>query len=195
MICTLCWQLLGNILSWHGLVGTQLLQRLALDGLLNRYIVLGLANSHVNRHSMEKCQAVSLLLFSLKSRGLFMQVKTFGSGTLCFIYTWLSQNTDVSHCHHTNFTLTLWLLSFCINKSLYCIYIQYILFTHSFYTLYTYSYPSLFPLRLINFMYNSAQQHDAKSCVVQCIFKPSSTTTELIRCQYKCLSLMCENTP
>ncbi|KAK7107892.1 PAX3- and PAX7-binding protein 1-like isoform X2 [Littorina saxatilis] len=53
-----CIKLLGNILSWHGLVGTQLLQRLALDGLLNRYIVLGLANSHVDRHSMEKCQTI-----------------------------------------------------------------------------------------------------------------------------------------
>ena len=63
MMWTLCRQLLGNILSWHGLVGTQLLQRLALDGLLNRYIVLGLANSHVNRHSMEKCQAVSVVVF------------------------------------------------------------------------------------------------------------------------------------
>jgi hypothetical protein len=52
-------QLLGNILCWHGLIGTQLLQRLALDGLLNRYVVLGLANSHVDRHAMEKCQAVS----------------------------------------------------------------------------------------------------------------------------------------
>ncbi|KAL8611073.1 hypothetical protein ACOMHN_064364 [Nucella lapillus] len=53
-----CIKLLGNILAWEGLVGRQLLQRLALDGLLNRYIVLGLANSHVNRHAMEKCQAV-----------------------------------------------------------------------------------------------------------------------------------------
>lgn len=39
-----------------------MLQQLALDGLLNRYIVLGLANSHVNRHAMDKCQAVSLLI-------------------------------------------------------------------------------------------------------------------------------------
>ena len=132
MICTLCWQLLGNILSWHGLVGTQLLQRLALDGLLNRYIVLGLANSHVNRHSMEKCQAVSLLLFSLKSRGLFMQVKTFGSGTLCFIYTWLSQNTDVSHCHHTNFTLTHSLTPFVLYKQKLVLHIHTIYFIHTF---------------------------------------------------------------
>nr|KAG5694080.1 hypothetical protein BaRGS_033699 [Batillaria attramentaria] len=53
-----CIKLLGNILAWHGLVGMRLLQRLALDGLLNRYIVLGLANSHVNHHAMDKCQAI-----------------------------------------------------------------------------------------------------------------------------------------
>ncbi|XP_076444487.1 PAX3- and PAX7-binding protein 1-like [Babylonia areolata] len=53
-----CIKLLGNLLSWQDLLGTQLLQRLALNGLLNRYIVLGLANSHINRHAMEKCQTI-----------------------------------------------------------------------------------------------------------------------------------------
>ncbi|XP_025097837.1 PAX3- and PAX7-binding protein 1-like isoform X2 [Pomacea canaliculata] len=53
-----CIKLLGSILSWHGLLGMKMLQQLALDGLLNRYIVLGLANSHVNRHAMDKCQAI-----------------------------------------------------------------------------------------------------------------------------------------
>ena len=51
-------QLLANILSWHGILGDELLRRLALDGLLNRYIVLGLANSHVDHLAMEKCRAV-----------------------------------------------------------------------------------------------------------------------------------------
>lgn len=53
-----CIKLLGNILSWHPLISTKTLQRLALSGLLNRYIVVGLVCSHINREALQKCQAI-----------------------------------------------------------------------------------------------------------------------------------------
>ncbi|XP_005112258.1 PAX3- and PAX7-binding protein 1 [Aplysia californica] len=53
-----CIKLLGNILSWHQLISAPTLQRLALSGLLNRYIVVGLVSSHINREALHKCQAI-----------------------------------------------------------------------------------------------------------------------------------------
>ncbi|CAL1547674.1 unnamed protein product [Lymnaea stagnalis] len=53
-----CIKLLGNILSWHRLISAPVLQKLALSGLLNRYIVIGLASSHINREALQKCQAI-----------------------------------------------------------------------------------------------------------------------------------------
>jgi len=53
-----CIKLLGNILSWHPLISTATLQRLALSGLLNRYIVVGLVCSHINREALQKVQAI-----------------------------------------------------------------------------------------------------------------------------------------
>lgn len=53
-----CIKLLGNMLSWHQLVSPSVLQKLTLSGLLNRYIVIGLASSHINREALHKCQAI-----------------------------------------------------------------------------------------------------------------------------------------
>ncbi|CAG5133243.1 unnamed protein product [Candidula unifasciata] len=53
-----CIKLLGNILSWHQLISGPVLQKLALSGLLNRYIVVGLVSSSVNREALHKCQAI-----------------------------------------------------------------------------------------------------------------------------------------
>ncbi|XP_071819280.1 PAX3- and PAX7-binding protein 1-like [Apostichopus japonicus] len=53
-----CVKLLGNVLSWHGLVDQQVLIEIALDGLLNRYILLSLQNSDVNEESLAKCQRI-----------------------------------------------------------------------------------------------------------------------------------------
>ncbi|GFS26357.1 PAX3- and PAX7-binding protein 1-like [Elysia marginata] len=53
-----CIKLLGNMLSWHQLVSPPVLQKLSLSGLLNRYIVIGLASSHINREALHKCQAI-----------------------------------------------------------------------------------------------------------------------------------------
>lgn len=36
-----------------------MLRSLSLDGLLNRYIILGLCNSGVNKETIQKCQSVS----------------------------------------------------------------------------------------------------------------------------------------
>ncbi|XP_064614574.1 PAX3- and PAX7-binding protein 1-like [Liolophura sinensis] len=53
-----CIKLLGNILSWQGILATPILQHMALDSLLNRYIILGLQNSGVNSNALIKCQAI-----------------------------------------------------------------------------------------------------------------------------------------
>ncbi|RUS81278.1 hypothetical protein EGW08_010952 [Elysia chlorotica] len=53
-----CIKLFGNMLSWHQLISPQVLQKLSLSGLLNRYIVIGLASSHINREALHKCQAI-----------------------------------------------------------------------------------------------------------------------------------------
>jgi len=53
-----CIKLLGNILSWHQLIATPIIQRLALSGLLNRYIVIGLVSSHINREALQKVQTI-----------------------------------------------------------------------------------------------------------------------------------------
>ncbi|XP_059152632.1 PAX3- and PAX7-binding protein 1-like [Physella acuta] len=53
-----CIKLLGNMLSWNRLISALVLQKLALSGLLNRYIVIGLVSSHINREALHKCQAI-----------------------------------------------------------------------------------------------------------------------------------------
>ncbi|XP_013061045.2 PAX3- and PAX7-binding protein 1-like [Biomphalaria glabrata] len=53
-----CIKLLGNILSWHRLIAAPVLYKLALSGLLNRYIVIGLVSSQINREALHKCQAI-----------------------------------------------------------------------------------------------------------------------------------------
>ncbi|XP_071491063.1 PAX3- and PAX7-binding protein 1-like [Diadema antillarum] len=51
-----CLKLLGNLLSWHGLVVKEQLLELAIDGLLNRYLLLSLNNSDVDESSIAKCE-------------------------------------------------------------------------------------------------------------------------------------------
>ncbi|KAH9508979.1 PAX3- and PAX7-binding protein 1 [Bulinus truncatus] len=53
-----CIKLLGNILSWHRLIAAPVVHKLALSGLLNRYIVIGLVSSQINREALHKCQAI-----------------------------------------------------------------------------------------------------------------------------------------
>ncbi|KAH3737797.1 PAX3- and PAX7-binding protein 1-like [Dreissena polymorpha] len=53
-----CIKLLGSILSWHSVVATKVLQGLALDGLLNRYIMLALQTAPFNQETLVKCQAI-----------------------------------------------------------------------------------------------------------------------------------------
>lgn len=53
-----CIKLLGSIMSWHGIISTSILQNLALDGLLNRYIILGLCNSVLNQETIQKCHSI-----------------------------------------------------------------------------------------------------------------------------------------
>ncbi|ELU08053.1 hypothetical protein CAPTEDRAFT_227729 [Capitella teleta] len=47
------------IVLWEDILSTSALQELALDGLLNRYLVLGLYNSPVDNDVVPKCQAVA----------------------------------------------------------------------------------------------------------------------------------------
>ncbi|XP_052809923.1 PAX3- and PAX7-binding protein 1-like [Mya arenaria] len=53
-----CIKLLGHFLSWNGIVSNKILQGLALDGLLNRYILLGLQTAPFNQETLQKCQAI-----------------------------------------------------------------------------------------------------------------------------------------
>lgn len=57
-------QLLGNILSWHRILASKMLHTLALEGLLNRYILLGLQTSPLNNEALQKCSSVMFLAFS-----------------------------------------------------------------------------------------------------------------------------------
>ncbi|CAI9738582.1 PAX3- and PAX7-binding protein 1 [Octopus vulgaris] len=53
-----CIKLLGNILSWYRVLATKMLHSLALEGLLNRYILLGLQTSPLNAEVLQKCSAI-----------------------------------------------------------------------------------------------------------------------------------------
>ncbi|XP_041462279.1 PAX3- and PAX7-binding protein 1-like isoform X1 [Lytechinus variegatus] len=53
-----CLKLLGNLLSWHGLVAKEQLLELAIDGLLNRYLLLSLNNSDIDETSIAKCDRI-----------------------------------------------------------------------------------------------------------------------------------------
>lgn len=52
-------QLLGNILTWNGILSSKTVKSLGLDGLLNRYIMMALFNSPINDDTMLKIQVVS----------------------------------------------------------------------------------------------------------------------------------------
>ena len=47
------------VLQWRDTLSPRLVQEMALDRILNRYLVLALQNSPVNQDSLIKCQAVS----------------------------------------------------------------------------------------------------------------------------------------
>ncbi|KAL4233284.1 PAX3- and PAX7-binding protein 1 [Mactra antiquata] len=53
-----CIKLLGHFLSWDNIISTKVLQGLALDGLLNRYILLGLQTAPFNNETLQKCQTI-----------------------------------------------------------------------------------------------------------------------------------------
>ncbi|KAG1654087.1 PAX3- and PAX7-binding protein 1 [Nymphon striatum] len=54
-----CVKLLKNILKWDGIISEQPLQELSINGLLNRYMILGLQNSPVNNEVLEKAKMIS----------------------------------------------------------------------------------------------------------------------------------------
>lgn len=53
---------MGNILKWEGLISSARLQEMAVDGLLNRYLLLALQHSHLYYDSLEKAKAVSAVM-------------------------------------------------------------------------------------------------------------------------------------
>ena len=53
---------MGNILGWEGLVSSARLQEMAVDGLLNRYLLLALQHSHLYYDSLEKAKAVGTVI-------------------------------------------------------------------------------------------------------------------------------------
>lgn len=53
-----CVKLMGNILMWEGLILSARLQEMAIDGLLNRYLLLALQHSHLYYDSLEKAKAI-----------------------------------------------------------------------------------------------------------------------------------------
>ena len=53
---------MGNILKWEGLISSARLQEMAVDGLLNRYLLLALQHSHLYYDSLEKAKAVSTVI-------------------------------------------------------------------------------------------------------------------------------------
>lgn len=60
---------MGNILKWEGLISSARLQEMAVDGLLNRYLLLALQHSHLYYDSLEKAKAVSaVMLLQLRTR-------------------------------------------------------------------------------------------------------------------------------
>ncbi|EDO38733.1 predicted protein [Nematostella vectensis] len=53
-----CFKLFSNILLWHGLVAPARLHELAIDGLLNRYLLMGLQHSFLYYDSLDKCKSI-----------------------------------------------------------------------------------------------------------------------------------------
>ncbi|KAM4796952.1 PAX3- and PAX7-binding protein 1 [Rhinophrynus dorsalis] len=51
-------KLLGNFLKWHGVLSNKCLQELAVDGLLNRYILMAFQNNENGEDSIKKAQSV-----------------------------------------------------------------------------------------------------------------------------------------
>ncbi|KAG8450245.1 hypothetical protein GDO86_002771 [Hymenochirus boettgeri] len=51
-------KLLGNFLKWHGVISNKALQELAVDGLLNRYILMAFQNNENGEDSIKKAQSV-----------------------------------------------------------------------------------------------------------------------------------------
>ncbi|XP_066555966.1 PAX3- and PAX7-binding protein 1 [Amia ocellicauda] len=53
-----CVKLLGNILQWHGILSNTSLKELAVDSIVNRYILSALQNTEPGEDSIEKSQSV-----------------------------------------------------------------------------------------------------------------------------------------
>ncbi|KAM4699586.1 PAX3- and PAX7-binding protein 1 [Discoglossus pictus] len=51
-------KLLGNFLKWHGVLSNKTLQELAIDGLLNRYILMAFQNNENGEDSIKKAHSV-----------------------------------------------------------------------------------------------------------------------------------------
>lgn len=56
-----CFQLLGNMALWDGLVAQNVLKELMLDKLLNRYLMMTLLNESSPKHVIQKCKKVFVL--------------------------------------------------------------------------------------------------------------------------------------
>ena len=61
---------MGNILRWEGLISSARLQEMAVDGLLNRYLLLALQHSHLYYDSLEKAKAVITVILLQFSPGI-----------------------------------------------------------------------------------------------------------------------------
>ncbi|XP_041109440.1 intron Large complex component GCFC2-like [Polyodon spathula] len=93
-------KLLGNIMQWDGLVPEEVVKELALDKLLNRYIVITLLNTQPGRDSVEKCKE-TIACFpkswfkDVNSRSTLPQLRNFSKHLLQTAHT-LCKNVSES---------------------------------------------------------------------------------------------------
>ncbi|KAK6488516.1 GC-rich sequence DNA-binding factor 2-like [Huso huso] len=93
-------KLLGNIMQWDGLVPEEAVKELALDKLLNRYVLITLLNTQPGRDSVEKCkETVACFPKSwfkdVNSRSTLPQLKNFSKHLLQTAHT-LCKNVNES---------------------------------------------------------------------------------------------------
>ena len=70
---------MGHILRWEGLISSARLQEMAVDGLLNRYLLLALQHSHLYYDSLEKAKAViNVILLQFRPRGVSRLLSPWG---------------------------------------------------------------------------------------------------------------------
>lgn len=73
-----CFQLLGNILLWDGILSISCLKDLALDSTLNRYILSALQTTDTGEENVQKCQKVGNTLADARANMLTVAVSGVG---------------------------------------------------------------------------------------------------------------------